>query len=338
MNFSVTYRLLSHTARTAAMISSRSSLFVRSHHTSVSSSSHLFSNRSLVRAYSTASTGSEKDVQHLVERDQFMKVRTKLEADPRRKIPYADFTKICTNEGLSESQSKELCKSLSNSGVVLHFPNSDNSVLRDTLYLKPQEFTTVVSRLLGQITSDTFLREQLEVKKAELENLKQEVAPLAAQREALQRKAHSRATTIVWLGLGYCVVQAAAVARLTWWELSWDVMEPVTYMLTFATALIGYSWFVATGTEYTYEGLMKSLEHRRLNKLIKKTGFNEAQYQKLSRALAMKQEDVERTIEQLEYHSVHEKGFNPATAPKITKESKSIDTKAKAEGENVISL
>jgi len=30
------------------------------------------------------------------------------------------------------------------------------------------------------------------------------------------------------------------VARLTWWELSWDIMEPVTYMLTFTTAIGGY--------------------------------------------------------------------------------------------------
>jgi hypothetical protein len=33
--------------------------------------------------------------------------------------------------------------------------------------------------------------------------------------------------------------QAGLVARLTWWELSWDIMEPVTYMLTFTTGIGG---------------------------------------------------------------------------------------------------
>jgi len=308
-------------ATRVAVISTRSSsLFYQPSHHSFSRAftTPLLSVKPVIRvhtsSYATSSAsstlGDAKDVQHLVERDQFMKVKIKLEADNRRRIPFSDYIKICTQEGLTESQAKGLAKSLSDSGVVLHFPNSDNAVLRDTLFLKPEEFTTVVSRLLGQITSDTFLKEQLEVKKTELVRLQNEIAPLVATRQSLQKKAHSRATTIVWAGLGYCVVQAVAVARLTWWELSWDVMEPVTYMLTFATALIGYSWFVATGTEYTYEGLMKSLEHRRLDKLIKKTNFPETQFQKLSKALAMKEDDVARTAEQLEYHNIE----NPYTS------------------------
>lgn len=37
--------------------------------------------------------------------------------------------------------------------------------------------------------------------------------------------------------------QAGLVARLTWWELSWDIMEPVTYMLTFTTGIGGIDIF-----------------------------------------------------------------------------------------------
>jgi len=36
----------------------------------------------------------------------------------------------------------------------------------------------------------------------------------------------------------------AVIARLTWWELSWDIMEPVTYMITYTTGWIGLYFFI----------------------------------------------------------------------------------------------
>jgi hypothetical protein len=61
------------------------------------------------------------------------------------------------------------------------------------------------------------------------------------------------------------------VARLTWWEFSWDIMEPVTYILTFSTAVIGFVYFVVTQSDYTYESLWNKWAHRRRAKLIRRT-------------------------------------------------------------------
>ena len=47
-------------------------------------------------------------------------------------------------------------------------------------------------------------------------------------------------------------VQFGVLARLTWWEYSWDIMEPVTYFVTYGTAIIAYSYFVLTKQEYLY--------------------------------------------------------------------------------------
>lgn len=41
-------------------------------------------------------------------------------------------------------------------------------------------------------------------------------------------------------------VQFGILARLTWWEYSWDIMEPVTYFVTYGTAMAGYAYFVLT--------------------------------------------------------------------------------------------
>jgi hypothetical protein len=38
--------------------------------------------------------------------------------------------------------------------------------------------------------------------------------------------------TTTWAGLALMGVQFGALARLTWEEYSWDIMEPITYFVT----------------------------------------------------------------------------------------------------------
>jgi len=41
-------------------------------------------------------------------------------------------------------------------------------------------------------------------------------------------------------------LQFGLLARLTWWEYSWDIMEPVTYFVTYGTAIALYAYYVVT--------------------------------------------------------------------------------------------
>ena len=56
-------------------------------------------------------------------------------------------------------------------------------------------------------------------------------------------------------------VQFGVLARLTWWEYSWDIMEPVTYFVTYGTAIIAYSYFVLTKQEYMYNDVGMYILH-----------------------------------------------------------------------------
>ena len=51
---------------------------------------------------------------------------------------------------------------------------------------------------------------------------------------------------MAWAGLGMMAVQFGFLARLTWWEYSWDIMEPVTYFVTYGTSMAMYAYFVLT--------------------------------------------------------------------------------------------
>ena len=47
-------------------------------------------------------------------------------------------------------------------------------------------------------------------------------------------------------------VQFGVLARLTWWEYSWDIMDPVTYFVTYGPAVAAYAYFVLTKQEYLF--------------------------------------------------------------------------------------
>ena len=41
-------------------------------------------------------------------------------------------------------------------------------------------------------------------------------------------------------------LQFGILARLTWWEYSWDIMEPVTYFVTYGTTMAMFAYYVCT--------------------------------------------------------------------------------------------
>jgi len=229
-----------------------------------------------------------KDALPLLEREHFLRVRNKLEKDERKKISLNEYYQICEQEGLGKEQASRLSKSLGDSGIILHFPQSSNKFLHEVVFLKPQELNSLVSKVVNQFSPET-IEHQLTTTKKEIDSLKEQLQPLQVQRDTLEKKAHRHANLVIFSGLGYCILQFAAIGRLTWWELSWDVMEPVTYMLTFATALIGYTFFVLTGSEYTYEGLKRTLQQRKLTKLAKKNQFAEPKFAQLKQELHNKE-------------------------------------------------
>jgi hypothetical protein len=58
--------------------------------------------------------------------------------------------------------------------------------------------------------------------------------------------AERRTTTFTWVGLALMGVQFGALARLTWWEYSWDIMEPITYFVTYGTSIACFAYYVLT--------------------------------------------------------------------------------------------
>lgn len=119
----------------------------------------------------------------------------------------------------------------------------------------------------------------------QLQSYRDELARLQETKNKLDALANRYASRMIWIGLGYLSVQAGILARLTWWDFSWDVIEPVTYFVTFSSVLFAYVWFAKTNSEYTYEGLRHSIAVRRVKVLYKKHNFDEARFEELRKLI-----------------------------------------------------
>ncbi|XP_032290986.1 calcium uniporter protein, mitochondrial isoform X3 [Drosophila virilis] len=120
----------------------------------------------------------------------------------------------------------------------------------------------------------------------ELENLRYELEPLEEKKMELFKKAERRTNMMTWVGLGLMSVQFGILARLTWWEYSWDIMEPVTYFVTYGTTMAMYAYYCVTKREYIMENVYNRQYSLNIYKNAKKVQFDVEHYNRLKRRSA----------------------------------------------------
>nr|XP_021146977.1 calcium uniporter protein, mitochondrial [Columba livia] len=103
-------------------------------------------------------------------------------------------------------------------------------------------------------------------------------------------------------GLAYMATQFGILARLTWWEYSWDIMEPVTYFITYGSAMAMYAYFVMTRQEYVYPEARDRQYLLFFHKGAKKTRFDLEKYNQLKDAIAQAELDLKRLRDPLQVH------------------------------------
>ncbi|XP_017876586.1 calcium uniporter protein, mitochondrial isoform X2 [Ceratina calcarata] len=113
---------------------------------------------------------------------------------------------------------------------------------------------------------------------AELETVRLELEPLEQKLQELENTAIRRAEIFIWVCLVLMSVQFSGLARLTWWEYSWDIMEPVTYFVTYGTTMAWFIYFVVTKEEYMLPDVLSRRQLITLHKRAKKMGIDLNQY------------------------------------------------------------
>lgn len=194
------------------------------------------------------------------------------EAAQYPKMSEAAFLRICDRHGIGEQEAKLLLQAWHESGMLLHWKTAQ------IVFGQPDVISHQVIRLLG--VDDTHTRRQLEHEQSRLATLTRNNASLQSSFDILNAKARRFADRVIWAGFGFIGLQYAAMVRLTYWELSWDVMEPVTWTWSFAYTLAGIAFFASTRTEFTYDGIRSLIQRRRLERLLTKHGFDQETFRR----------------------------------------------------------
>lgn len=208
-----------------------------------------------------------EETRKLVKLTEVVRLKRKLKEIPRSWITYQEFVRICgedcaDNNGDNENYGVELAKRLDHSGAVI--------VLGNFVFLDPEQMAKSIASLIPTLG----INNQDSRGNQELEEMEKQKAMIDSEAEQQVRR------ELRW-GLGFLVAQTAALMRLTFWELTWDVMEPICYFITSTYFMGGYAFFLTTSKEPSFEGIYQSRFIAKQKHLMKLHNFDVHKYNRL---------------------------------------------------------
>lgn len=204
---------------------------------------------------------SVNDARKILKISQLEKVKTRLREIPMNSISYSEFVDICSEFCSNREQSLEFAKMLDESGSVI--------VLGDVVFLRPHQ----VAKSMDKIISESIASPN-DPRRRELEHMEK-------QKALIDQKAQSLVKGELYCGLGFLVLQTLGFMRLTFWELTWDVMEPICFFVTSLHFALAYGFFLRTSKEPTFEGYFQRRFKVKQKKLMKTHNFDLEKYNKL---------------------------------------------------------
>lgn len=137
----------------------------------------------------------------------------------------------------------------------------------------------------------------VDVARERLQAAENELAAMDALQARIGRRAAWRQRGLVWGGLGSQLALWGLLYRLTYYELSWDVMEPVCFFVGGGQALAAYCYFVLTRTEFGWEAALQRYVGRWEAARLSRAGFDINRYTRLQ-AEAKRLNDLVQAAEQ----------------------------------------
>lgn len=110
---------------------------------------------------------------------------------------------------------------------------------------------------------------------------RKEMEEMEKQKRAIDQKAKALVRGELYGGLGFLLLQTVGFMRLTFWELSWDVMEPICFFVTSLHFIGAYAFFLRTSKEPSFEGFFQRRFKAKQKQLMKTHNFDLEKYHHL---------------------------------------------------------
>ncbi|RAL40493.1 hypothetical protein DM860_006563 [Cuscuta australis] len=207
---------------------------------------------------------SVNDMRKILRSAQLEKVRSRIRGVAVNCVPYAEFVTICGCGCNNREQALEFAKMMDESGTVI--------VLGDVVLLRPD----LVAKSMEKMIYERIVLPN-DPRRKELETMEK-------QKGFIDQKAQSLVKRELYCGLGFLALQTLGFMRLTFWELSWDVMEPICFFVTSFHFGLAYTFFLRTSKEPSFEGYFRRRFKTKQEKLMKLYNFDVEKYNKLREA------------------------------------------------------
>ncbi|CAL0327033.1 unnamed protein product [Lupinus luteus] len=204
---------------------------------------------------------SVKDAKKILRAWQIEKIKMKLKSITENSISYSRFVRICVQVCDNEDGGTELAKIFDDAGCVF--------VTGNVVFLRPEQVAKALECLIFESITNP-----VEPRRMELEQMEKKKALIDEK-----AKAHVRGE--LYCGLGYLMVQTIGFMRLTFWELSWDVMEPICFFVTSLHFALAYIFFLRTSIEPTFQGYFHARFKSKQQKLMERYNFDIQRYNQL---------------------------------------------------------
>ena len=209
-----------------------------------------------------------EDLNALVQRGYFYKLRQRCEQDPRKSISVEEFHRWAQEYGIDQHAATGLLRALHTCAVVQHFES--NAHLSQFIFLKPDELLFNAANALGL----KLLSKADGTNLAALQRVQAEIAALDAEKTRYDAIARKHASKLMFALFAYLLVQFGVLADMVWIDFNWDIMEPITYFVTLTTVIGGFSFFIKSKRDYTYPALSQRFANSKLRKLYIENRFN----------------------------------------------------------------
>ena len=114
-----------------------------------------------------------------------------------------------------------------------------------------------------------------------IENVERELRPLLIVRRTIENECEIYAHRVFWSGFLAICYQVGVFARLTWWEYSWDIMEPITYFSTFSSVVIALGYYVVTKQNFEYSSAHSRILGKDFYRRAQKYSFDANRFNEL---------------------------------------------------------
>ncbi|KAJ8269625.1 hypothetical protein COCON_G00122320 [Conger conger] len=131
--------------------------------------------------------------------------------------------------------------------------------------------------------------------------LRQHLLPMEKVKTRVERKAEHMCSWAMWAGVAVLSVQGGVLAWFTWWVYSWDIMEPITYFLTYSTSMGFLSYYILTKQDCTYADVKNRQFLHNFYKVAKREGFDVHKYNSLKEEVAGVEENLRRLRKPIQF-------------------------------------